>query len=106
MDVHQAEDGDGPARVVGIGASAGGVDALIRVVRKLPASFPAAICIVLHVPSSGRTLLAAVLGRQTALQVIDAADDQELMPGASTWPRTIATSRAARDGGREPISVQ
>jgi two-component system chemotaxis response regulator CheB len=81
VDVHQAEAGVGPARVVGIGASAGGVDALIRVVRQLPASFPAAICIVLHVPSSGRSLLAAILGRQTELEVIEAADDQELKPG-------------------------
>jgi two-component system chemotaxis response regulator CheB len=68
-------------RVVGIGASAGGVEALIRLVRQLPASFPAAICIVLHVPSSGRSLLAPILGRNTELQVIEAGDDQELMPG-------------------------
>jgi two-component system chemotaxis response regulator CheB len=77
----QAEAAYGPGRVVGIGASAGGVDALIRVVRQLPASFPAAICIVLHVPSSGRSLLAAILGRQTELEVVVAGDDQKLQPG-------------------------
>jgi two-component system chemotaxis response regulator CheB len=81
VDLHEADAGDGPARVVGIGASAGGVDALIRVVRQLPASFPAAVCIVLHVPSSGRSLLAAILGRHTELEVVEAGDDQELQPG-------------------------
>jgi two-component system, chemotaxis family, protein-glutamate methylesterase/glutaminase len=81
VDRKDAEPGDGPGRVIGIGASAGGVDALIRVVRELPASFPAAICIVLHVPSSGRSLLASILGRHTALEVREAGDDQELQPG-------------------------
>jgi two-component system, chemotaxis family, protein-glutamate methylesterase/glutaminase len=81
VDRKDAEPGDGPGRVIGIGASAGGVDALIRVVRQIPASFPAAICIVLHVPSSGRSLLASILGRHTELEVREAADDQELRPG-------------------------
>jgi two-component system chemotaxis response regulator CheB len=81
VDAHQAEAGGRPARVVGIGASAGGIDALIRVVSQLPASFPAAICIVVHVPASGRSLLAAILSRHTELEVIEAGDDQELRPG-------------------------
>jgi two-component system chemotaxis response regulator CheB len=76
-----ADADDRPARVVGIGASAGGVDALIRVVRHLPAGFRATICIVLHVPSSGRSLLAPILGRQTDLEVFEAAEDQVLRPG-------------------------
>jgi two-component system, chemotaxis family, protein-glutamate methylesterase/glutaminase len=67
--------------MVGIGASAGGVDALIRVVRHLPADFGAAICIVLHVPSVGRSLLAPILGRYTDLEVIEAADGHRLRPG-------------------------
>jgi two-component system, chemotaxis family, protein-glutamate methylesterase/glutaminase len=75
------EDGDAPGCVVGIGASAGGVDALIRVVRGLPKDFPAAICIVLHVPSSGRSLLAPILGRHTDLEVVEAEDGQALRPG-------------------------
>lgn len=81
MDLREPEGGGAPACVVGIGASAGGVDALIRLVRQLPADFPAAICIVLHVPASGRSLLAAILGRHTKLEVREAADDQELRAG-------------------------
>jgi two-component system chemotaxis response regulator CheB len=66
---------------VGIGASAGGVDALIRVVRRLPRDYPAAVCVVLHLPSSGRSLLAPILDRQTELEVVEAAEDQVLQPG-------------------------
>jgi two-component system chemotaxis response regulator CheB len=67
--------------VIGIGASAGGVDVLIRLVRELPADFPAAICIVLHVPSAGHSLLAPILGRHTELTVVEAEDGQRLQPG-------------------------
>jgi len=81
VDLTEAERGGAPARVVGIGASAGGVDALIRLVRQLPADFPAAVCVVLHIPSSGRSLLAPILGRQTDLPVVDAEDGALLVGG-------------------------
>jgi two-component system, chemotaxis family, protein-glutamate methylesterase/glutaminase len=80
VDLRQAERAV-PARVIGIGASAGGVDALIRLVRRLSADLPAAICIVLHVPSSGRSLLAPLLNRQTELDVVEASDGEELAAG-------------------------
>lgn len=70
-----------PGRVVGIGASAGGVDALIQLVGELPAGFDAAMCIVLHLPSSGRSLLAPILGRHTDLDVVEAQDGQRLEAG-------------------------
>jgi two-component system chemotaxis response regulator CheB len=77
----EAERGGAPARVVGIGASAGGVDALLRVVRRLPPTLPAAICAVLHIPSSGRSLLAPILARQTDLEVVEAEDGAQLVAG-------------------------
>lgn len=81
MDLKAAAGERTPRGVVGIGASAGGVDALIRVVRDLPADFGAAICIVLHVPSSGRSLLAPILGRHTRLEVVEAQDGDALRAG-------------------------
>jgi two-component system, chemotaxis family, protein-glutamate methylesterase/glutaminase len=72
---------DAPGRVVGIGASAGGVDALIRVVAEMPPDFGAAICVVLHLPSSGRSLLAPILSRHTDLEVVQAEDGQPLRSG-------------------------
>jgi two-component system chemotaxis response regulator CheB len=79
--LREAERGGVPARVVGIGASAGGVDALIEVVRDLPASLAAAICVVLHVPSTGTSLLAPILGRHTRLTVEVAQDGAPLRAG-------------------------
>ena len=67
--------------MVGVGASAGGVDALIQIVSALPADLTAAVCIVLHVPATGRSMLAPILDRLTSLEVGVAADGEPLRPG-------------------------
>jgi two-component system chemotaxis response regulator CheB len=72
---------DAPACVIGIAASAGGVEALRRIVADLPADLPAAICIVLHIPATGRSLLAPILDRQGALTAVVAEDGQRLRSG-------------------------
>jgi two-component system, chemotaxis family, protein-glutamate methylesterase/glutaminase len=68
-------------RVVGIGASAGGVDALTRLFGRVKDSLPAAVLVVLHVPATGRSLLAPILDRRTALDVRVAEDGEALAPG-------------------------
>jgi len=49
--------------VIVIGASAGGVEALQQVVRALPADFPAAIFVVMHVAPRSKSLLPEILTR-------------------------------------------
>jgi two-component system, chemotaxis family, protein-glutamate methylesterase/glutaminase len=49
-------------RIVVIGASSGGVEALTALCRELPADLPAAVFIVLHLPA-GPSLLPAILDR-------------------------------------------
>jgi two-component system chemotaxis response regulator CheB len=70
-----------PRRVIAIGASAGGVDALRDLVRGLPSNLPAAVCIVLHISPTGTSLLAPILARQTDLHVQVAAHGAVLRPG-------------------------
>jgi two-component system chemotaxis response regulator CheB len=62
-------------------ASAGGVDALRRVLGALPAGYPDAICVVLHIPATGRSLLAPILDRDTALTAVAARDGEPLRGG-------------------------
>ena len=71
----------GLGRVIGIGASAGGVDALVRLFRRLEADLPAAILVVLHVPATGRSLLAPILDRETDLDVRVAEAGEPLVRG-------------------------
>ena len=70
-----------PTRVIGMGASAGGLEALMKVVSTLPDDFPAAVCIVLHVPPLGRSLLAPILSRRSRLPVATASHAERLRPG-------------------------
>jgi two-component system chemotaxis response regulator CheB len=60
-----------PAKyVVAVAASAGGVEALRVLVAGLPADLDAAICVVLHIPPSDRSLLAPILDRESDLPVV------------------------------------
>jgi two-component system chemotaxis response regulator CheB len=71
---------DGPTLIV-VGASAGGVETLTRLVKDLPADLPAAIVIVLHVPPSGTSVLPAILNRHGSLPAEPARHGATLEPG-------------------------
>lgn len=64
-----------------IGASAGGVEALMALFAKMPADIPAAIAVVLHRSRVQETRLAAVLGRRAALPVVEPRGGETLQPG-------------------------
>jgi len=68
-------------RLVVIGASAGGVDALMQLVRDLPGDFPAPIAVVLHVPPDSPSMLAAILARKGKLHAKTAVDGEEFAAG-------------------------
>lgn len=65
-----------------IGASAGGVETLRRVVAGLPADLPAAICVVVHIAPTSPSALAHILQRAGPLACSQAADGDTLRPGA------------------------
>ena len=67
--------------IVAIGASAGGLHALMSVVGSLPADFPAAIVIVQHLDPKHRSMLADILSRHTPLRVKEAEDGEAIAPG-------------------------
>jgi two-component system, chemotaxis family, protein-glutamate methylesterase/glutaminase len=90
-------DGGIPTCVVGIGASAGGIDALTRLVGRLPADLPAAVCVVLHVPATGRGMLAKILARRTALRV-DMATEGERVHARRVYVAPSDRHLTVRDG--------
>ena len=67
--------------IVVVAASAGGLDALSRILSQLPSTFPAALAIVQHRASSYPHLLADILRQRTRLGVRDAEDGDEARPG-------------------------
>jgi two-component system chemotaxis response regulator CheB len=64
-----------------IAASAGGVEALRDLLSQLPASFPAAVLIVLHVPAAGGRVLPRILTRAGKLPAATASDGDDALPG-------------------------
>lgn len=64
-----------------IGASAGGVQALREIVESLPPGLPAAVFVVLHIASHGRSALPSILARTACLPVSHAQDGEEIQPG-------------------------
>lgn len=72
---------NGHRDLVVMGASAGGVETLRRVVADLPADLDAAICVVLHIAPDSPSLLAGILGRAGPLPCSPAQDGDRLEPG-------------------------
>lgn len=64
-----------------IGTSAGGVQALTTLVAGLPADLPAAVFIVLHIPSESTGLLPSILTRESNLPVAHAVDGENIRRG-------------------------
>jgi len=69
--------------VIAMAASAGGLKALSVILGGLPADFPAAIAIVMHVAPDHESLLAEILGRRTHLTVKPAHTGDYLCPACA-----------------------
>ncbi|VVO25351.1 chemotaxis protein CheB [Pseudomonas fluorescens] len=64
-----------------IGASAGGVEALLTLLGPLRQGFVLPIIVVLHLPEAGRSQLAEVFARKVSLPVLEARDKTRIEPG-------------------------
>ncbi|WP_430784328.1 chemotaxis protein CheB [Actinoplanes sp. G11-F43] len=67
--------------LVAVGASAGGVEALRALAGGLPADYPGALLVVLHVPRSAPSALPAILSRSGPLPAVTAADGVPVLAG-------------------------
>jgi two-component system chemotaxis response regulator CheB len=67
--------------MVAMGASTGGLEALIALLEALPRDFAPAIVIVMHIPASNQNLLESVLAPHCRLPVREAEDKEAIAPG-------------------------
>jgi two-component system chemotaxis response regulator CheB len=68
-------------RIITIGASAGGVEALQSLVRELPADLPVPIFVVLHLSADSPGLMPAILSRAGTLVAKHPDDGEAIAPG-------------------------
>src|SRR5690349_14828132 len=66
--------------VVGIGASAGGIDALLSFVPAVPKNPGLAFVVVQHLDSNHASHLSNILGRATSIPVSEIHDDTPIAP--------------------------
>ena len=90
-------------RVVLIGTSTGGPQALTRILKALPANFPAPLVIVLHIPPGYTGPLAERLNGECAIEVREAEEGMPLQPGRAILAR--AGSHLYLAGSPEALTV-
>jgi two-component system chemotaxis response regulator CheB len=73
--------GGGSDRVLVIGTSTGGPQALTRLLAELPGDLPCATAVVVHIPPGYTEALARRLDKLSALSVVEAREGLELSPG-------------------------
>jgi two-component system chemotaxis response regulator CheB len=98
--------------IIVVGASAGGVETLIRLVADLPDDLPAAVFIVLHMAPHTGTALPRILARQTKLAVDHPFDGETIRPNRIyvavpdchliVNPGTVRVTSGPKENGHRP----
>ncbi|WP_419759994.1 CheR family methyltransferase [Acidisoma sp.] len=104
-----------PVPIVGIGASAGGIEAFRKFFEMMPAHSGLAFVVVLHLPANRKSLLPEILSRWTSMPIVEAADGCALEADTVYVPQagSIVTFRdgklhlhqPAKDEPPEPIPI-
>ncbi len=84
--------------VVGIGASAGGLEALIAFFKQFPKNIPLAFVLIQHLEPRHKSALVEILSRATALDVCEAGDNAALRPSRvyTIPPNTLMAVKRGR----------
>ena len=101
-----------PRHIIVIGASAGGVEALTKLVHDLPPEIPAAIFVTIHFPPDTTSALARILRRAGSLEAVHATDGQAITEGTIflappdnhllLFRDSMRLYRGARENGNRP----
>jgi two-component system chemotaxis response regulator CheB len=70
-----------PKNVIVVGASAGGVKALVDFVGSLPDDLNASVFVVLHIPAYSRSHLPIILSKAGPLPAVNPSDGEKIRPG-------------------------
>ena len=104
-----------PVPIVGIGASAGGIEAFRKFFEKMPPQSGLAFVVVLHLPANRRSLLPEILSRWTTMPIVEAADECQVEPDTVYVPPSgsivtfvdgkLRLHQPTQDEPHEPIPI-
>jgi two-component system chemotaxis response regulator CheB len=80
-----------------VGASTGGPQAITRLLKGIPADFPAPIAVVVHLPAGFTQSFAERLDKECAIRVVEASEGVRLIPGVAVIARGGWHLRVKRD---------
>lgn len=97
-----------PVEAIVIGTSAGGIDALMAILPRLPASFHLPIAVVVHLARERESRLAEVFRNHMAIPVHEAADKEDIRGGILYFAPTdyhlaIESDRSFSLSGEPPL---
>src|SRR5262249_49743244 len=81
MSTATPETAAGTPPIVALVASAGGIQALQRVLSSLRPDLQAAVIVLLHLQPARTSVLTTILSRATTLTVVDAVEGETVQPG-------------------------
>ena len=85
-------DGAPEQTVIGLGASTGGTEATLNVLRRLPANIPGMV-IVQHMPVGFTKMYAERLNRLCQMEVREAVNGDEIRPGLTCKTSTVISTK-------------
>lgn len=91
-------------QIIAIGASTGGTEAILEVLRSMPAAAPG-IVIVLHMPAGFTTTYAERLNRSCAMQVREAQHGDRVLPGLALLAPGSLQMTLQRSGAEYRVQV-
>lgn len=66
--------------IIGVGASAGGLEAIRRLIMAIPKDWPHSLVIIQHIPPHHKSMMPEILARETALVVCEVEDNMPIEP--------------------------
>ncbi|RKG83342.1 chemotaxis-specific protein-glutamate methyltransferase CheB, partial [Corallococcus terminator] len=104
--VRAARVGTGTSpKLLAVGTSTGGPQALTRLLSALPRDFPAPVVLALHIPAGYTEAVAKRLDTQCALEVVEARDGLELVPGRVVLAKAGMHLKVERRGALDLVRL-
>lgn len=91
--------------IIGLGASTGGTEATLEVLKRLPANIPGMV-IVQHMPPGFTKMYAQRLDKLCAMEVREAVNGDEIRPGLALIAPADLQARVVRMGTRYTLACQ